>query len=126
VSADRMPEGTGELTPPGTPPVDTNRVHPSLAKAASVGSMQMPASYMHANGETTSRLVMVGVLEEAIRSLRSMSTWLDQNAVAMRVAGVGIEDLRRTRNILAKAVPAVYECAKQVAQNKPSIVPRGG
>jgi hypothetical protein len=114
-----------ESTPPGTPPVDVNGPHSSLAGEYDIGSLQMPAAYRNVNGETTSRLVLVGVLEEAARSLRSMSVWLDANSGALRVAGVGLEELRRVRNLIAKAVPAVHGLGESVIRHHPhSIITR--
>jgi hypothetical protein len=84
----------------------------------------MPNAYRSVNGDSASRLALVGTLEEVIRSARSMSAWLDSNAMALRVAGVGVEDVRRVRNLIAKLPPALHNVAEAIVQNKQTVTGR--
>lgn len=112
------------LTAPGTAPVPRDAPHPSLRTESSIGSLQMPAAYANVNGETTSRLALVGVIEEAGRSLRSMSQWFERNAMALKVAGVPLEEIRRARNLLARAIPTLHAVGESVVNNRPQTAPR--
>jgi hypothetical protein len=112
------------MTRPGTPPVDLNSPHPSLRNPTDAGSLLMPNAHRNVNGDTASRLTLVGTLEEMTRSARSMSHWLESNAMALRVAGVGIEDVRRVRNLIARLAPAVHGVAEQIVNQKQTVIGR--
>ena len=92
--------------------------HPALASEESAARALLDHQYRNANGETTSRIVLCGVIEEGTRSLQSMDRWLSMSASQLRAAGVGTDELRRARNALAALKPVWHAIGESIASQR--------
>jgi hypothetical protein len=114
-----LPVWAAERTPtrPGHSPLASglSGPHPSLASEETARRAMLDAQYRNANGETTSRIVLVGVIEEGTRSLQSMNTWLAQSAAQLKVAGCSTAQLRKVRNAILALIPNWHEIGEEVA-----------
>jgi hypothetical protein len=114
-----LPVWTTERTPtqPGHSPLASglSAPHPSLTSEETARRAMLDAQYRNANGETTSRIVLVGVIEEGTRSLQSMNTWLAQSAAQLKVAGCSTAQLRKVRNAILALIPNWHEIGEEVA-----------
>jgi hypothetical protein len=114
-----LPVWTNERTPtqPGRSPLTSglSAPHPALATEETARRAMLDAQYRNANGETTSRIVLVGVIEEGTRSLQSMNTWLAQSSAQLKVAGCSTAQLRKVRNAILALIPNWHEIGEEIA-----------
>ena len=89
--------------------------HPVLVNEDAAKRALLDHQYRNANGDTTSRLTLVGVIEEGTRSLQSMDHWISQSAATLRAAGCSTQELRDARNALHKLMPKWHALGEAVA-----------
>jgi hypothetical protein len=106
-----------QLTPDRSSPValGLSGPHPSLETEERAVRAMLDMQYRNVNGETTSRIVLVGTIEEGTRSLQSMNTWLAFSAAQLKVAGVNVQQLRRVRNALTALIPNWHRLGEDIA-----------
>jgi hypothetical protein len=92
--------------------------HPALASEDAARRALLDHQYRNANGDTTSRITLVGVIEEGSRSLQSMDHWLCQSAAHLRAAGVSTPQLRRVRNAILALIPNWHEIGESIASQR--------